>query len=231
MKTRFLLAAAAIVCAALAAQDTLKLERKYVVGEKDSYKYKLSLETGQGSVDVAMTQAQAVVKVYDNGDADIESSTSGLSVKFNGQDVPVPAPPNQKDTRRYTKQGVPVSLTQGGRGGMQGGMAFAQFLNVLADKPLTVGQTVPVEYTLPDEKTTVSGTVKLESLANGVAKLLSHMNVTMPQSTKPVKLVITSFVDAASSKLSKAEGTATDLPEQGPMSPKAVQFTIERQAQ
>lgn len=236
MKARFLVLGALLAAFAVA-QQAYRFERKYVQGEKDVYDFKLSFEIPQGSVNLSMAQTATVTKVHENGDADIETESRGLKALLNGQEMPIPgAQANSKTTTRFTKYGAPVSSGAPGAAGPRRGMgqniAFAQFAAMTGEKPITVGETVQIDYVDPnDPKITAKGPVKLESVDAGIARLVSNLAITNSQTTvKPMKLTGTILVETATSKLKRAEGTVSDIPSRGGFSPQTCQFTMERKA-
>jgi hypothetical protein len=218
----------------VAAQDSFSFEKKYKEGDKDAYNYKLSLEGGPGSIDISFVFNQAVIKVYENGDADLETEVGSMKLMFNGQEMPTPGGQtnNTKRMQRVNKFGqVVASQTEGtGQGGRMS-MNFMQFVGLGIDRPIKVGETINVDYKDPKQpKRTSKGTIKLDSITAGLAKLVANLDVTMPemQSDKPLKLAINATYDLASTKLEKADGTASNLPPQGGMEIKAMQFSLER---
>jgi len=233
MKAKFFLAGASLFAMAYS-QQIYRFERKYVEGEKDAYSFKMSMNLAQGSVDILMTQNWTVAKVYENGDADVETETTGTKIRFNGNEMDPPGgQANTKTTVRVNKYGAPLSTGSTGAGAgqrMGQNMAFTRFAAMVGETGISVGQTVPIDYVDPkDPKITAKGSVKLESVDAGVAKLISNIDLTNAQTAdKPIKMVATTFVDTTSSKLNKSEGTLTNLPSQGPVTPDAIQYVIER---
>jgi len=222
------------VLALASAQDSFSFAKKYKEGDKDAYNYKLSLEGGPGSIDVMFVFTNLVKKTYDNGDADIETEVSNMKVLFNGNEMPTP-PAQQTSTKRSQRvnkfgQFVASDETNSGGGGRMS-VNFLQFVGAGIERPLKVGETVNVDYKDPkDAKRTAKGTVKLDSIAGGLAKVIANLDITTPemQSDKPVKLAINATFDTATTKLEKADGTASNLPSQGAVDIKAMQFSLER---
>ncbi len=228
MKIKFLIIVCALSAYAFARQDSFTFNRQYKAAEETNYTMSLGLASSMGSVDIKLTTHEVVKKVYDNGDADLETSLTDMHVLFNGNEMPAGNQANQKSTRRVSKFGVPVGKSQTA-GRTQMGMEFLRFANLSPDKPMKVGDTFAVnEVSKEDPKSKVIGTIKLDSIANGVAKFVSTMQVYSAQSDKPIKLNLSSYVDTATSKANKVEGTASDLPSQGQMQVDSVQFVIER---
>ncbi|MCZ7580213.1 MAG: hypothetical protein M5U21_05260 [Fimbriimonadaceae bacterium] len=212
---------------ALAGQSTFKFERKYVEGEKEAFKLTLSMESNFGSIDILMNQNAVVKKVYENGDADLETIISGMKVAMNGQEMPTPA----QDVTMMTKVSKSGAILSAG--GMSGGsgmgmnLGFMRFATAGMDKPLTVGQTYDIDYKDPaNPKQSVKGTVKLESITEGKAKLLSKLALVTTEGQPPMDVNMTTFVEVSSSKLIKLEGTASNVPGMEQLGTSTVQFAM-----
>lgn len=222
-----LLVAAAAVCA-FAVQDGQKFERKYKAGESDAYAMSMAMETGMGSIDVAMTMTQTIKKVYDNGDADIETSIGSMKINAMGNEMSPPAPP--ATTTRMNNRGVAVQASQGAAGGGRGagGMGmllnFSRFGAIMTAGEMKVGVAVPFE----DKESGSKGTVTLESLKDGVAILISKIEVSNPGGGAPMVVDTRSWIDAASSKLDKLEGTIKNPPGQDQMPIESMKITMAR---
>lgn len=207
------------------AQDTIKIEYQWKEGDSDTYQYKMSAVTAMGDFVMGMKVAQKVTKVYENGDADVLFSSSETKITVNGQEMPGGPQGARSYTIRFNKQGVPVGETQ--QGGNFAGMF--RYIRILSDKPLKVGESINVDYTNPQNtKNTVKGTITLESIEKGMGKFISKFDITTPQTEKPLKLVMTSWIDVATSKLEKAEGTISNLPSSSAGQVDAIQFVVER---
>lgn len=228
MKSRFVLLFGVVVACAVAAQDGHKFERKYAVGESDTYSMNMNIESGMGPIDVSMDMTQAVKKVYDNGDADVETTIGSMKVNAMGNEMTPPDPP--ATTRRMTKRGTPSAEGAGAPagGGPAGGMAmmlnFTRLGGVMADTPLKLGQAVPFE----DATSGAKGTVTLESVAEGVAILVTKVEIKSPDGGNPMKIETRSWIDAASSKLNKLEGTIQNPPGQSQMPIESIKVTMTR---
>lgn len=225
MKTRFILPALMLAALSFAGQEVYKFERKFKEGDKDSYKLAMSMNMNGGEVNVTMKTSQLVKKVYENGDADVETTTSDLKVNFNGQEM---SPPPQKPrTMRINKNGMPVNAqSSAGQRGMN--MNFMRYATVWGSQGLKVGETVNIdEKDANNPKNTVKGTVRLESISDGVAKLITNLDVTTDEIAKPMKIAATILLEAGSSKMNKITGTMSGISAQG-MEIEAIQFTMER---
>ncbi|HRF58726.1 MAG TPA: hypothetical protein PLH94_02295 [Fimbriimonadaceae bacterium] len=221
IRTLFFVAVVAVVAIA-AAQDTVKLARNYVVGQADSYKWSMTMKGAMGEITIDASLKQAVKKVYDNGDADIETTLSAMEIDTMGQKITPPASP--PTTQRMTRFGQPVGLKASGPAG------FMNFATMLAEGEMKVGQEVAVDRTDPDKpKHKVKGTFKLESVVSGEAKIVGDLQVWSEQTgDKPMKMKVTSWVAVSNGSAIKVEGVITDLPAQQGMAMDQVTFSMTR---
>lgn len=229
MKRATIILGLALFAAAFGTQQAITLQHSYKEGEKDAYAFNVSVNIMQlGAAEVNMQLEQLVKKVYENGDADVESSYKDFRASLNGSEIPFPAPPTS--LVRYNKAGVPLNAGKGG--GMMASLSYLNYSTMMVDKPLTVGQEIPIDQKDPKDGSTVKGKVKVESLVDGVAKLISHFDISRPGAEKPFKLDVTSFVEVSTSKPNSVEGTATDLPAdaagQGGPQIESIKFKMER---
>lgn len=219
----------ACVATAWSAQDTLTLEKAYKANEKDVFNVAFQVTTAMGQADIKMVLTYTVKKVYEEGSADIESQASALKVKFNDREMDLSNRPQPVSSVRYSKYGVPLETGSLSTGAMN--TNFLRMANVIPDKPLKVGQPVEVDFKDPkDEKSTIKGTVTLESLKENVGVVVSKLDVSNAQTTTPMKFVMTSNVDATTKRLIKVNGTVSNLPVQNGVAVTAVQFAMERKS-
>ncbi|MFQ3611146.1 MAG: hypothetical protein SNJ72_06565 [Fimbriimonadales bacterium] len=111
---------------------TLKLNLK----EGDTFKYKMSMDIdfgGQG-VNASTTVTQKVVKVEENGNIVMESSTTDLIIKFGDAEMPQPAQPPTRIT--YKPNG---DLATSGMGGGPTSQIMGSANYIFPDKPVKVG--------------------------------------------------------------------------------------------
>lgn len=227
MKAKALLAGLALISLAVAAQDTIRLTRTFKEGEKDSYKMHSTVTMAMGDADVNFVMEQLVKKVYDNGEADVQTTMDDFHVVVNGNEVPVPAPP--VTTMHVDKHGMPIKVEGGDQ--TMSRMQFMRFSSLFFDRDLKVGETIPIDYTDPkDEKSHTTGTVQLQSVTSGEAKIVASLKVTSAASTTPMNVDMTSYVDVASSKPNRLEGIVTNMATETPGGTiSAMKFTMERQ--
>lgn len=208
MKFRTILFALALgVAGAAYGQDTLTMERQYKAGDVDHYSMTLNMNSSMGAMKISADIAQTVKKVYDNGDADIETATSNMSIDMAGRTMN--PPPNPPTTLKMNKFGAPAGQMN------SKGFNPSQIANFLGDKPLTVGQTITIDQADKDNpKNHVKGTVKLVSFANGQGQLETHMDfwTADSDSDKPMHADANIWVDATSHKMMKLVATMKDLP-------------------
>jgi len=221
----FLIVAGAAVAAA---PQGIQFGRTYAVGDVDSYHMKMNIE-GALALEMNMDVAQKVVKVYDNGDADVEATVSGGKMTMAGNNVPIPA--TKPTTSRIDKYGGFVSGGAQGRSAMS--MDFSKFARKLPKEGLTPGQTINVEEVGTEgDKVKVKGTYKLESVEEGVAKLHSILDISSEKITTPMHMDVTTFIETAGNKLKRMEGKMTNLSGMPGMPPgmqiDSVSITMER---
>lgn len=203
MKTRSTLALLGL--AALAATQTVQVVRSYKVGDVDVYHVEIKMEGGM-AMTMSMDSSQKVTAVYDNGDADVESTMSNGKMNMMGMDRTLPTGPPQK--MRISKYGTPVGEAPKGR---SMGMDFTKYMRTLPKSGMTVGQSLDFDETDPETKTRSKGTTKLESVTDGVAKYVTSLDVSNEKSAKPMHLDFTSLIEASSGRPNHIEGKITNL--------------------
>ncbi len=208
MRVRSSLAFVIVAGLASAAPQALQFARTYVVGDSDSYHMQMKME-GQMAMEMNMDMTQKVTKVYDNGDADIESTVTGGKMAMMGRDLPIPS--GKATTARISKYGGMVSGGPAGRSAM--GMDFAKYARSLPKEGITVGQTINIDEAGPEgEKVHLKGSTKLESIDEGVAKLHTVLDMSSEKAPgTPMHMDFLTFVETASSKMKRVEGKITNL--------------------
>lgn len=225
MKIRSVLfAALAGAALSASAQTTFNPAHNYKVGDTDSYSVKVNATSSMGPLVIAMDSVSTVKKVYDNGDADIETAISNMSLNMNGQDMPIPAGGKNSTTSKVNKYGLPLSTS-----GQTRGMNFSQFANFLGDKELKVGDTINFDNVNPQNKNVHSkGTVKLLSIDGGKAKFTISVDTYTEGVEKPMHMDGNLTADAANGKMLHFDGKVKDLPVQGQgMSVTAADFVMD----
>mgnify|MGYP003387917377 CR=1 FL=1 len=141
MKLKLLIAGIALAVAAMA-QDTIDLTRIYKVGDVDKYKMDMKMVGQMGEVTVALDMTQTIKKLYDNGDADIESQSGEVKIVAMGQNINQPGGP--ASTQRHNKLGQPVGVKAKSQ------MDFMRFATFMGDGKGKVGDTIAVDYKDPE---------------------------------------------------------------------------------
>lgn len=226
------------ICAAtvFAAQDSITLARTYKSGDADKYAMNIDVTMMIGQATVKMDLTQTVKKTYDNGDADIESSTANMKLFLNGQEMPADAlgsGEGQKPvTQRYDKFFRPVQTGSGNETvarGLMNQFSFMRYGIMLSGQPIKVGETIPIDFSSKETKTTATGSAKLIEVTGGVAKIQSSIKIKTPETgDKAIDLQMTSLIDAASAKPIKVEGTVTDIPPSQGMQIDSLKFTMNK---
>ena len=101
---------------------------------------------------------------------------------------------------------------------------FTRFGGIMTDGEMKVGVAVPFE----DKESGSKGTVTLESLKDGVAVLVSKIEVKNPNGGAPMVVDTRSWVDSATSKLDKLEGTIKNPPGQDQMPIESIKMSMVR---
>lgn len=212
MRSKAILLLGLLTCAsAFAAQDVIKLTRTYKVGDSDKYSMALNMSSAMGEIAVKTAMTQKVIKVYDNGDADIETTITSMSVNAMGNEMSPPAP--APTTGRYNKFGTQIDSGKATRNRM--GFDFMKYATMVSEKGFKVGETLQIDYKDPDNpKNTSKGTVKADSVTDGIVKLLVNLDVTNEQTgpDKPMHIVMTTFANVSNGKATKVDGVITNLP-------------------
>ncbi len=222
-KGALLLTAASVMALA---QGSFDPARTYVVGEKDVYAMNVKMTTASYDASITGKLSFKTKKVWDNGDADLETQATDVEVNLLGNVDKKPA----SDIRvtRYTKFGVPIEPK------VEKGDAGPKYMNFLTFRPSTVmqmGQTVKIDEQLNDAtKTHVTGTSKLEALADGVAKVVSSLDVTQGKGKKPMHIDSIGYIDVKTAKMNRVESKLVNIDGEGDAGAiLAITVVIERQ--
>lgn len=208
MKSRFFLIALAFAAIA-SAQDSFKHVRAYKEGDKDTYAMTMKMATQMGSMDMSMTISQLIKKIYPNGDADQETTVSGMTINMMGRTQNVP--PQPPTTVRINKLGIPIAAAKTpGRMNMN----FLEYARAYGETELKLNVPFKIDYTDPNEaKNKVSGSVTLTALTDKQATIKGEMNVWTAQTgADSIHLVTTSLIDRASGKADKVESKVDKIP-------------------
>ncbi len=203
MKAKISILLLALAAFSFAGQDVIHFTRQQKVGSVDKYKVHISGGSQFGDIDVTGTRSEEVKKIYDNGDADIEAKVLSQTVTVNGTEYPAPQDPTT--TFKVDKNGIPVAAPS-----TPGRLEFGRFLSKIFDKDLKVGDTIRVDQAGPDGKGTAKGTIKLDSVANGDAKLVVDLTLTRATGD-PTKFTGSFLVNTTDSKLDKIDASMDSL--------------------
>lgn len=217
-------AALALLIVSSSGQDSVRIQKVFKEGDSERVTAKLSMAVADGDIDMQLSTQQRVLKVFANGDADLESKVLSLEVRINGELAEVGAKPqDSKTVMRVNRMGIPVQA--GKATGF--GFNFLHFIGLVGDVPLQKGKRTPVTWSDPYEpKRKSQGTITLDNLEDGIARLISSWEIAMPEQPKPLKIDMVSFVEVATGRVQRASGTITGAPSQG-LEIKAVQFSME----
>lgn len=199
----------AVFAATFTQAQSFKPGRTYVAGDSDKYVLKLNATTEMGDIAVTANATLTVKKVYDNGDADIESTTSNMKLNFGGNEIEPPSMP-EPITTKYNKYGL--ALTKAG----SRGVSLGRFGSYFGEKELKVGETFTFDNA--DEKNPkihTKGSAKLVSVEGGKATLAVVIDNYTEGNEQPMHLDGKVVVDAATSKMLHFEGNATNIPAEG----------------
>lgn len=223
MKIRLFLLVLVAGAAAVAQGQVFNPVRTFKEGTSETYSMKMDMESSAGQIGMSMEMKNTVKKVYENGDADIETAVTGMTVSIAGQQMKPPA--GKPTTMRVNKFGAPVNATKNRNNSM------IQFASQFGEKEIKVGETVSFENVDKDNpKIKTKGTAKLVEITNGVAVLTISVDSWTEASDKPMHLDGTSRVNASTGVLDKFEGKATNLPGMGApgMTIATATFVVER---
>jgi len=189
------------------AQDIFNPARTYTMGEKDVYGLSMRLVAEKYDATIVGKLSYEVKKVYENGDADMESKSYDLLFTVMGQDYKQPE--GAPRLLRYTKFGTAIEkdLPKDQRQPI-----FMSYLTYRTPAAMKAGETVKISEQRDDEdKTQVKGTSKLESIADGIAKVATNLDISSAKQKKATHVESVGYYDAKSSKLNRVECRLTNL--------------------
>lgn len=224
MRTTTFLIVVAGAATALAAQDVIHLTHHFKLDDKDTYKMHTAVSVPQGDVTVDVTLTQKVIKVDPDGGADMQTDPPDVHVNLNGTDI-TPTIPDKPVIVHLDASGMPTKL-EGANGEQR--FQFSKYANLVYNRDLKVGQVVPIDV---DDKQLghATGTVKLDEVSNGEAKLKTDLTVLMPKADEPMKIHFDADIDIASAKLDHMSGIVDNAVLEPGMPPVSdVHFTLDR---
>lgn len=199
-------------------------EHKYAAGSSTAYSLKLNATTSVGDVLLQMDTKETIKKVYPDGNADIETVATKVSISLSGGETRPGSKPDP-NTSLVDRYGRTISFSQKGRS-----MMVRRIANFYGDKPLKVGETQTVDEAEKDNpKSHVLGTVKLVTLTSSRAELFISVDSFSDEVPKPAHVEGTATVDAKTGRLIRFEGKATNLHDQGSnVTVPSATFTLEK---
>ncbi|HWA81987.1 MAG TPA: hypothetical protein VG820_01035 [Fimbriimonadaceae bacterium] len=211
MKTGIILALFLAACANAWHQANFNPEHKYVAGSKNDYAFKLTAKTSLGEIALTADIAQAVKKVYENGDADIETAVKNTALTIDGN--PRQSQDQPASTIRIDKFGTPLNKPDEASTGRGTRLNFLRYGLYYGEKLLAVGDTYTIDRKEKDDPSLqAKGTGKLLGVEGGKARLQISVDVTSPQSEKPMHMDATAIVDSATGLLVDLSGQLKDMP-------------------
>ena len=99
---------------------------------------------------------------------------------------------------------------------------------MVPSKALKPGETAAIDYRDPDERrNAVKGSYKLESVDGGVAKVLTKIEISSTELTKPLHVEFSSMIDLSTFRAKHIEGKATGVAGVA-AKPEDVEFSMDR---
>jgi len=198
--------AIAVVCAGCG-KPKLSFIKHYKVG--DVYAYHMNMtSSGQMAVNLDSDVKMTVKKVYDNGDADIDIQQQNGKMTLGGKSMDMPDSAQGTQHARLTNKGVPADSS--GSGALA--MNIPGMGGLVPNNPMSVGDVFQVNQNEKDG-TTVTGTMKLDSITGGIAHLTADLSVGSKIAPQPVQIHAIMLVDAADNTL---ESEDADISSNGP---------------
>ncbi len=186
---------------AIAGQGAVHLTGHLQVGQDDKYKIHFTGSAIFGDLDVTQTKDEKVVKLYDNGAADVLTTLLNRQILVNGSKIAQPLDP--PSTTRVDKDGIPLEP----KDQVSGGDQIAVCVTSLFDRDLKVGDVIQVNRTNADNKDKTTGTFKIASLDDGEVRAAAAFQITRGNDM-PTHFKGTFLVNIADAKLDKIDGAA-----------------------
>jgi hypothetical protein len=204
-------------------QDVFEPARTYVVGEKDVYGLSMRMVSEKYDATIVGKLSYEIKKVYENGDADVESKSYSLVFTVMGQEYKSP-----DGTPRVTRHNKFGAAIEKGLPKDQRQPIFMSYLTYRAPAAMKLGQSIPISEKKDDEdKTEIKGSSKLESIESGIAKIATILDITSSKKKKATHIESVGYYDAKSSKLNRVECLLKDLdPAEFPGMPPLQSMTV-----
>jgi hypothetical protein len=227
------------------AQDTVNLKRVYKTGEVDKYKTVMTInaknpQDGKDFKFVAtILTTDTTELVTADGSATIKTLLDDVTLNVNGREES-PGGTGVVITTTLDKSGLVKEQTGASEPGSRLGVILAMTRALVApDKPLKIGEEIKLDYPAAGTKDgRVKGTLKLvsrepksDSIPGESLKIETKLDVPLGAAAggKPVKINSTGFIEQASGKIYKIDGTV--MGNLGMLPPGAtIAFTVEKLA-
>lgn len=218
---------------ALAQQGPVKFQRAYKEGESDVYRTTVVASTTGGTLEMTAEVKQTVMKLYENGEVDVETDIGRPQMAFNGQIIPPELIADRVApeivTTRLDKSGTPIS---GESKSSFSKLVLSMFLYsaFVSENDLRIGEAIKIDRTYGegDRKQHTTGTSSLEEIKDGMGKLHTKLSIASAGQAEPTKVDVTSYIELSTAKPKKVSGTITGLPENNGLRTESVDFKIER---
>lgn len=198
--------------------------KNYKVGDVEKFSMEVNAQTSFGEIIQKSKLIQKVLKVYDNGDADIEASNIDGVVSLGGQEMQSPEMPAV--TMRVNKFGIPVQ-SDAAKKSLSIDPSQLGILGLDKVKDLVVGKEIPI-----DEKSangTVKGKAKILEIDKDTVKVATDVEVTSEKTGGPMHIKTVAQLDYAKSQINRIDGEIlSGLPEQGGVTIDSLKFTMIR---
>lgn len=218
-----------VACTVLPGQETFTCAPQWKMGEKANFKIAMDITSSNGEASVKMQVGQTVLKTYDGGEADVETQVQSLAVLLNGQEVNSAHSGGMKQVARVNRFGIPLAAkTEGEAGDRLSGLVLLLLAAPIAQE-MKVGTPSPVTHKdTRTGKVLVKGVATLEAIRDGVATIVSNLEVFAAEGSEPSKLAVTSLVRTTDSKTIKATGTLSNVDVGFGDRLTAIQYVVER---
>jgi hypothetical protein len=198
----------ALFATAGAVSSPMALHRLFKSNQKDSFQMLMSEHLDSLDADVESSWNETVTSLTDSGGADVKLESTSFRISANGQDIP-------------EAQGPATRTLHFGSGGKLDGSAIDEdsvsrlipdlFASYVMDLPLEVSKEVKIDVKAGPNQT-VTGSVTLVDVADGVAKVKMKLLFLTTGQKAPMRVDASASFAVATSRLESIEGTIKDLP-------------------
>lgn len=202
-----LLAFASIFLASIAtASDPISIQIHYQVGQSSDYQFTAHIE-GERSVDVSAEVSQLVVKVYDDGRADIITSVGNPQIKVMGR-VTRLNPPSPSFGRYDTSGRLLTNTTALPVVGFD----MVELLALRPQQPMAIGESASLKLGgLKSLRRRATGSLNLNGVQSGIAQFSGDIQMSYPGQLRPVPMAISAGFDVTSGAMVSLEGQLSHL--------------------